>query len=270
MGLVAISRPLGTPNIGGSEIPETVSDTLSLSDSVSEQSSGEVAADFVWDPTDFADMTAVRASSYYLSAEEQGTVAITTDTMPWLGASGKALRCTFPGGGTEGQSAFVLNPPSGVRQREIWAELYLRFSDNWYAATDDKSHFVMQDKPGVGNPVDRWEQHIRHDQWQVQYNNNQSSTNASPDPDRETEVWDGAWHVWRFHYKIPWNGDGAGIQQVWWDGEEIINLTGFSTSNTPTDTVFSWFIQGANADPNGTAPYRDWGQISIWNSNPGW
>jgi hypothetical protein len=204
-----------------------------------------------------------------------GNVAIETGTLI-DGTTGRFLRARYPGNGVAGVANVDLRLPEHVRSSELWIEVEVRFDSSWGINSDDKTFFVMQDKPGICTECDRWEFHLRGLGGGNQ-DHFAGANNMSPEwffnfPggvwDLASQVWDGRWHTVRLHLRNPGTGSD-GIFRLWWDGKLVQDQSGFATRNTPTGSVFSHIILGANSDPFGSG-VRDWGRVRVWTSNPGW
>jgi len=83
--------------------------------------------------------------------------------------------------------------------------------------------------------------------------------------------WDGEWHRWRLHVKlpsIPSGGDAA--FQVWADESLVLSKSGLSTR--PRNWSFiRGIVMGANLN-RGPAHAMSlwWGSVRAWDRNPGW
>jgi hypothetical protein len=89
---------------------------------------------------------------------------------------------------------------------------------------------------------------------------------------------DGAWHVYRCHWKIssgypgPPNADG--IIETWIDGKKVMSELGIRTTSTAGNVPPQGFYGLALARNMNQGPGQNqsmwWGRVAIYASNPGW
>ncbi len=227
-----------------------------------------------WDYASTQEMINANTNSYSL-----GEVSLESGTL-FDGSTGNFMRAHLRGDGSEDETNYDMNIPgagAGVTD-EVWIEIWVRFDDNWYGTSDDKTLFVW---PARGS---RWE--IHYGLGQRVYGGPSSMPGdffiVSDDGNRldVEDVWDGQWHRHRLHLRASSSqGASDGAFEWWFDDQELVTanqpaLYGSRTGeglNTGSsyDTHFTSMRLGANADPRGSGQ-RDWGRIRIWTSNPGW
>lgn len=95
-------------------------------------------------------------------------------------------------------------------------------------------------------------------------------------PNRPGTLWDGQWHVWRFHLRIsssPTTRDG--IYRIWLDGRMVVNRLNFASVSAWNGNVYSqiweYIALGGNSNSGvAQATSNWWGHLKIYTSNPGW
>lgn len=237
------------------------------------------AAEPVWttDWDSFANTAAMLAGIYGAHSPESITLE-TTGSTPWGGT--KFVRAHYPGGfnvapwgtGNVATIGVMLNPTGTFEAREEWGRTWVRFVD-WGDVSDDKGFFRMQNKPGIAFECDRWDWYPRNGPnggWYAFAGHpDQYGVNLTTPANHR----DGEWHELKWHYKIPYEGEGVtGIHELWWDGELLAPTGTFAHGGpeTPNGSLFSTMIMGANVDPEGTAPKRDYGKIELYDTDPDW
>ena len=103
------------------------------------------------------------------------------------------------------------------------------------------------------------------------YGKDQSQYSASI-PGR---LWDGQWHVYRVHLRIPaTKGNTDGVYEVWIDGKKVLGRYNRTFINNSTGAFLSKItsIQLGSNSNSGTysATNTWWGHLKVWTSNPGW
>jgi hypothetical protein len=89
-----------------------------------------------------------------------------------------------------------------------------------------------------------------------------------------TPLFDGQWHVYRVHIKLPSvQGDATGVEEIWIDGKLVKRVTNqtFITRSGQFSNRIAFVALGANSN-SGTSQATNtwWGHLKIWTSNPGW
>jgi hypothetical protein len=87
--------------------------------------------------------------------------------------------------------------------------------------------------------------------------------------------WDGQWHVYRVHLRIPaTKGNTDGVYEVWVDGKKVLGRYNRTFINNATGAFLNKItsIQLGSNSNSGTysATQTWWGHLKIWTSNPGW
>jgi hypothetical protein len=87
-------------------------------------------------------------------------------------------------------------------------------------------------------------------------------------------LWDGAWHVYRLHIKLPaYKGEKSGILEMWIDGKLLKRVTSqtFISRTGGFSNVFASLALGSNSNSATSRPTSNWwGRLRIWTTNPGW
>ncbi len=87
-------------------------------------------------------------------------------------------------------------------------------------------------------------------------------------------LWDGQWHIYRIHIKLPAvKGEATGMIEAWIDGKLVKRVTGqdFIRWNGDWSNQFEQLSLGSNNN-SGTSQTTSnwWGRLRVWTSNPGW
>jgi hypothetical protein len=90
-----------------------------------------------------------------------------------------------------------------------------------------------------------------------------------------SKFWDGQWHVYRVHLRIPAvKGNTDGVYEVWIDGKKVLGRYGrtFIANNTGAFLSRITSIQLGSNSNSGTysATQTWWGHLKVWTSNPAW
>jgi len=90
----------------------------------------------------------------------------------------------------------------------------------------------------------------------------------------KTPLYDGQWHVYRVHIKLPTvKGDATGVFEFWLDGVLLKQVTGqtFISSKGVWSNRLDFIALGANSN-SGTSQATSnwWGHLKIWTSKPSW
>lgn len=87
-------------------------------------------------------------------------------------------------------------------------------------------------------------------------------------------LWDGQWHVYRFHIKLPaYKGEKSGILETWIDGRLVKRVTGqnFIYWDGTFSNTFYMVALGSNSNSGTSRPTSNWwGRLRVWTTNPGW
>ena len=91
-------------------------------------------------------------------------------------------------------------------------------------------------------------------------------------PDRH---WDGKWHVYRLHIRIPAvKGDTDGVYEIWVDGVQTVGRYGRTFINNRSGEFtgrVTEIMLGSNSNSGTLVPTQTWwGHLKIWTSSPGW
>jgi hypothetical protein len=89
-----------------------------------------------------------------------------------------------------------------------------------------------------------------------------------------TSLYDGQWHIYRVHVKLPNTmGEATGVLEFWIDGKLVKRLANqtFIRKDGSFGNRFEFFSLGGNSN-SGTsqATAQWWGHLKIWTANPGW
>ena len=93
-------------------------------------------------------------------------------------------------------------------------------------------------------------------------------------PDVPPKSWDGQWHVYRIHIKLPQvKGEKTGIHEVWMDGKLVkaVYNQDFIKNDGSWSNRLDFIALGSNNN-SGTSRATNnwWGRLRVWTSNPGW
>jgi hypothetical protein len=87
-------------------------------------------------------------------------------------------------------------------------------------------------------------------------------------------LWDGAWHVYRLHIKLPaYKGEKSGILEFWIDGKLLKRVTNqtFISRTGAFSNVWSSLGLGGNSNSGTSRKTSEWwGRLRIWTTNPMW
>jgi hypothetical protein len=208
---------------------------------------------------------------------------------PPIAGATKSMRYDFNHGGNGCTSPEVRRSIHFPSKQEVWAEFYVRWSPNF--TTNNSSCYPNDHKLIFGDTEAdlsyRWGFHVGSD-GDVGTGTNHSISwdyplgSGLPDdglryPILANTLWDGNWHVLRFHIKhstTPTSGDGQ-LEQ-WIDGVRHWSKSGFNTfkpeSNGGGPDRINGFSFGHNKDdgPPGVLMSIWWGRVRVWAANPGW
>jgi hypothetical protein len=197
----------------------------------------------------------------------------------------RSMRYDFRHGGDGCTSPTIGRSLTFPSQREVWAEFYVRWSPNF--TTTNNSCAPNDHKLIFGDTEAdlsfRWGFHVGADDgpdhsisWDLPLGSNLPN-GPQTYPISARSLWDGNWHVLRFHIKNSTTATSRdGVLQQWIDGVLYINATGFSTNKPAADGGGAEFINGFsfghNKDdgPPNVLMSVWWGAIKVWNQNPGW
>ncbi|MFC1660047.1 Ig-like domain-containing protein [Gemmatimonadota bacterium] len=218
-----------------------------------------------WDYSDTNDLWGSRnVEGFYLT---RGTVSLLTglENTPWGGT--KAVQLSFEGGAKVYQEVGVnLRPPraDNDRPREVWLEVYVRYDEGFEIHSDHKTIFYLET-----DHTNRWAIHVGVFGTDVQGRINDSPwwDPVWPMPDLPTWIWDGEWHLLRWHLKMSTNGVG-GAFEAWLDDESFLRSTNIDTAS-PTNAYFDPIALGRNGDPIAPSSMY-WGQLRVYVSDPEW
>jgi hypothetical protein len=90
----------------------------------------------------------------------------------------------------------------------------------------------------------------------------------------KTSLYDGHWHVYRVHIKLPnVKGDSTGVFEFWIDGVLLKQVRGqtFIASKGAWSNRIDFIALGGNSN-SGTSRATNnwWGHLKIWTSKPSW
>ena len=224
----------------------------------------------------------------FFCPEDQGTSSITLDATMAPPGETKSMRYSYLHGGTGCTSITVgrtLRLPSA--QQEVWAEFPVRWSTNFTTANaacppNDHKLIFGDTESGLSG------------QWAFSVGAGappaHSLTVERPAPDTRGPIlpnrpgvptaavlWQSdSWHTVRLHIKHSTTPTSAnGIFEVWIDGVLIHRETLFNTDrndgsgNPDFITGFS-FAHNKDDGPAGVEMFLWWGNIKVFNANPGW
>jgi hypothetical protein len=214
------------------------------------------------------------------------------------------LRYDWPGPGGGGGWGGCNTDPAitadyrGPTAREVWVEVVHKFRSDWNdrgpGCNFGEYKFLLlwrqSDRFGIGNGHDgaSWwsaspqspvfdgyapycstEGGGENCRWG--YGKDQEQYRATV-PDRH---WDGEWHVYRVHVRIPAvKGNADGIYEVWVDGVQTVGRYGrtfIDNANGEFTTRISEIMLGSNSNSGTLVPTQTWwGHLKVWTSNPGW
>lgn len=92
-------------------------------------------------------------------------------------------------------------------------------------------------------------------------------------PDVPGRLWDGRWHIYRFHLRISSSASARdGIYRIWIDGKLVANRQNFSSvTGGRYSAVWEYIGLGGNSNSGVAVPTQTWwGHLKVWTSNPGW
>jgi Bacterial Ig-like domain (group 2) len=89
-----------------------------------------------------------------------------------------------------------------------------------------------------------------------------------------TAQWDGQWHVYRFHIKMPdVQGQTTGLIEQWIDGKQIegvYNQNFISRIGEFSNLLAQLNLGGNSNSGTSQATSEWWGRLRIWTASPGW
>ena len=260
-------------------IPSIVRPDLATVVNITGGGGGGVTPFFEWDPNDYS--TTQQLIDANTNGSSLGDVQLVTGQTLHDGSTGNVMRSTYTGDGTTDDCNYDLSIGGGSGlTEEFWIEFYLRFNAAWSINSDDKTFFF---NPQTGS---RWEIHYGLFGTRV-YGGPSANPNdfavvsdggvGEPLNDLDNDLWDGNWHRHRVHGRY---GTGTSGAFWWWIDDEVLlsdsveALFGWGDGegiNTGDGNWLNTVRLGANADPTGGAnAYRDWGELKIYTSDPGW
>jgi len=87
-------------------------------------------------------------------------------------------------------------------------------------------------------------------------------------------LWDGQWHVYRIHIKLPaYKGENSGILETWIDGKLVKRVTNqtFIRYDGTFSNQLAALALGSNSNSGTSRPTSNWwGRLRIWTTNPSW
>jgi hypothetical protein len=233
-------------------------------------------------------------------AEDMNTGQITLDTGVGYGSSTKSMRYDYPdrtsqgGSGTSGRCTDYsisrsLKFPNNGNIREVWVELMVKTSTNfttqapasWGCTSDQGLKFV----DGNVTPGDRFSIGLRTgptppSSGQLWYgypwnqNDNVGKINFT-----QANAIDGNWHQYRCYWRLSTGYPGVakfdGALTCWFDGAKIVDEQNIQTTSTLGGGIapssFYGLALGRNINQGPDRPQSIWwGQVKIYQSNPGW
>ena len=232
----------------------------------------------------YADTAAVNADEWVevLNSDAQFLDATTAPT-----GYSKSLRYDWE---ARADGCFSKSIGRGVRfgsnLYEAWAEIHLRYSANFTThnpACPPNDHKVLFFQVNDGNY--RYQVKIgfgsgSSKQYVLDVAGSETASLAGQGIDPSfsgvnAELWDGAWHVIRWHVKSPSaSGVSDGEMDFWVDGTLKKSFTFFTNNlvNASARIPMKALLIGRNKDdaPDNTAMSMYVGPFSVWSEDPGW
>lgn len=188
-----------------------------------------------------------------------------TEGVPQLGTS-QSMRYDYDPDGWTGDWGGTINRnvelPNDLD--EVWIEVWAKFSTNFD---------IVWGK--AGNPDFKWIfAHYYNGRHDLHHGVHESRQYGFSSPDYNTgetasDEWDGEWHRYRIHWKNE-SSDGTcdGTAEFWVDDDKISDHVGtWCSGGRPMD----WIELGKNHNQIPSELIQLWwGQIKIWESDPGW
>ena len=208
--------------------------------------------------------------------ESANTSQIVLDTTVGYGDSRRSMRYDFPAVNRRDYTIGVnLRLPSP--SREIWVEVAHRFSPTFTtmgpaAGNADYKFFSARTNSGrfmlfCG---------VYGSGWQFGYPGNDEGANSDVRGQygnsafpfaRFGSPWDGAWHVYRFHFKVG----KPGAAEWWYDGHRMPGFPASMNIDMSAAGAIYGLALGRNMNRGTSRAMSEWwGRISVFNANPGW
>jgi hypothetical protein len=241
---------------------------------------------FEFDPTDYATLQAIWDDPNLSNRSNTNSKQLLTGlTTPWGGT--KAVKVIMDAGEGAGGVRVIYPDADTDKPRELWAEWYILYSDNW--KTDwggennpDQKTWLFYDQRDAG-PT-RWSYKIgvfgtgiqSYTVWDSKY----PPCSGYPKPLTDT-VWNQQWHRLRIHMKM--NNEAANSYatlHAWLDDTQILDVNPgdvgdpyepVRNSNQLNTDYFRTTLLGdiVNQTPKETVYYYV-GRHRAWISDPGW
>lgn len=192
----------------------------------------------------------------------------------------QSMRYDFPANNVTSDYTIGVNMALPSSATDIWVELVARFSSNFTtngpaSGNEDYKFFMARVSGGSGNRFMLYCGTYGNG-WQFGYPGNDQGAgssvpgyygNAAYPFSASGPVWDGQWHVYRFHYKVA----ASGVARWTKDGVE---MPGFPNANTTAGGTVSGIYGlalGRNMNRgNSQAMSLWWGRIRVYKTDPGW
>jgi hypothetical protein len=238
------------------------------------------SAVLVFDPNSFADDAAMKAwpswtsigDTYWIDPRTGGVAGVLDPTVGY-GTGTKSLRVDFQDMTANGSRCTDytpaepnLNLPSSVTN--VWVEIVVMFTPNFttispggWSCTSGNAYKILF---GRVTPSGVFENIVGSSSSGQALETNYPGSGSTTWPD--VTLFDGQWHVLRYHFKA--DAAGAGVLTWWVDGVVKVNQTGLTM---PAGTVIYGLGLGRNLN-HGPAALQSvrWGRVSAYTTDPGW
>ncbi|MEP6475032.1 MAG: hypothetical protein ABJC74_15005, partial [Gemmatimonadota bacterium] len=198
---------------------------------------------------------------------------ITLDPTDGVNGSSKSMKYTLTATGTPCQETTVgRNFKFPATVSEAWVEVWAKFSANFRTAANagcaSNPDYKFIFGRTVGTP--RFDILIGNSSnyLEVSWPNHEEGARMPMAP--SYQVFDGQWHRYRLHYKLATSGQSNGGTELWIDGV-------LAFSNLHSDTGAATGIYGLALARNlnqgpaaGVTMSVNWGDVKVFNANPGW
>jgi hypothetical protein len=192
----------------------------------------------------------------------------------------QSMRYDFPANNVNSDYTIGVNLSLPSSASEIWVELVARFSSNFTtlgpaSGNADYKFFMGRVSGGSGNRFMLYCGTYGNG-WQFGYPGNDQGDGSDVPGYYGNEaypfsasgpVWDGQWHVYRFHYKVA----SSGVARWTKDGVEMPGFANKNTTAGGTVTGIYGLALGRNMNRgNSQAMSLWWGRIRVYRTDPGW